>query len=137
MNVQLFVAGILSLAAAMIHGGVGDAIIRKIEPSGLPPNVFGDSAVTSLLIRVTWHLVTATFAVIGVALIVIGLQRDVDAARGVALLSATLFSAYTLLAAALVLARYGVRGLLDQPRLLRHPAPAIFITTTVLIWWGA
>ena len=136
MNVELFVAGILSVVAAAIHGGVGDAIVRRIDPSGLPSNAFGDPGVTWLLIRVTWHLMTATFAVIGIALIVVGLAPEADAARGVALLSGTLFSTYIIVAAVFVLRRYGVRGLRDQPKLLRHPGPAIFVATTALIWWG-
>ena len=137
MNIQLFVAGILSVVAAAIHGGVGDAIIRRVEPSALPSNPFGDPGVTFLLIRVTWHLVTGTFVVVGVALIVTGLDPSSAATRGVALLAGALFSAYTVLAAILVLMRYGVGGLRRQPRLLRHPGPALFVSTTVLIWWGA
>ncbi len=137
MNIQLVVAGILSLVAATIHGGVGDAIVRRIDPSALPSNPFGDPDVTFLLIRVTWHLVTGTFGVIAIALIATGLDPHSSAARGVAVVSGALFSAYTVLAALLVLVRYGIRGLRGRPRLLRHPGPALFVSTTVLIWWGA
>jgi hypothetical protein len=137
MNIQLFIAGILSLVAAAIHGGVGDAIVRRIDLSALPSNPFGDADATFLLIRVTWHLMTGTFVAIGAALIVVSLHPDADATKGVALLAGSLFSIYTLVAPALVLMRYGVGGLLDRSKLLRHPGPAIFVATTVLIWWGA
>lgn len=130
MNWALIAAGSLSLMGALIHGVVGDRIVRRIDGSLLPGNPFAGLS-TMLLIRVTWHFVTIAFAVLGIALVVVGTRPDVSAAFGVAYVAGAAFVCWSLFAFVAGFRSGGMRALKS------HPAPVIFLLTVVLIFWGA
>lgn len=135
MNVPLLLAGILSFVAAAIHGIVGDAlVVRRLDVERLPRTRFGGPTASMVMIRVSWHLVTTTFVVLGIALMVGALADDSDARRAVGILAASAFSAFGLVAMAIAIAGSTRGGFL---RLLRHPAPALFTAIAGLAWWGA
>ena len=129
MNWALIGAGFLSLMASMIHGGVGDRIIRRIDGSSLPGNPFAGLS-TMLLIRVTWHFVTIAFFVLGGALIAVGVRPDTAAATGVAYVAGAAFVCWSIFAFIAGLRSSGMRALKS------HPAPIIFLLTVFLIFWG-
>jgi hypothetical protein len=137
MNVPLLLAGVTSFAGAAIHGIVGDVLlVRRIDSGSLPSTRFGGPAASKFLIRVSWHLLTATFVVLGAAMFVCGLfvcgfDDAHDACRSTAILSASAFSAFAAITIASSVRMSGTQGL------FRHPAPAAFTVIAVLAWWGA
>ena len=132
MNIPLLVAGILAFAGAAIHGIVGDVLlVRRIDPGGLPTTRFGGPAASKLLIRVSWHLLTATFVVFGAAMSVCGLDDAHDACRRTGIVSASAFTAFAAITIGSGLRTVGPRSL------FRHPAPAAFVAIAALAWWGA
>lgn len=130
MNLPLLAAGALSLMAASIHGVVGDRIVRRIDAGALPSNPF-DGISTMLLIRVSWHLVTIAFVVLGVALVVVGIEPEIEGAKGIAYVAGAAFVSWSIFAFIAGLKNGGV-GIVKS-----HPAPLIFLLTVGLILWGA
>jgi hypothetical protein len=126
---QFLVAGVLSLVGAAVHGGAGEVLIlRKLFSRQLPSSRFGGSGATKVMIRVTWHIVTFTFAVLGSALATCGLLGPGDACRGIGLVAATSFTGF-LAVSALVALR--------PPRAaIRHRGPVVFLVVAALAWWG-
>ena len=133
MNVMLAVAAALSVAAAGIHSGVGEVIVlRRLPTEHLAPTRFGGTAVTKLLIRVTWHIVGATFLAIGIALAMCA-APGAHACAGVGFLAAASFVGFAMVAI-VETSRLGVRRI---PRMfLRHPAPLAFVVIALLAWFG-
>jgi hypothetical protein len=132
VNIPLLLAGVLSFAGAAVHGIVGDALlVRRIDPASLPRTQFGGPAASKFLIRVSWHLLTATFVVLGAAMFVCGLDDAHDACRRTGIVGASAFSAYAAITIASGLRTVGPRSL------FRHPAPAAFVAIAALAWWGA
>jgi hypothetical protein len=132
MNVPLLFAGLVSFGGAAIHGIVGDVLlVRRIDPGSLPSTRFGGPAASKFLVRVSWHLLTATFVVLGAAMFVCGFHEAHDACRSTAILCASAFSAFATITIASTIRMSGPRGL------FRHPAPAAFTVIAVLAWWGA
>jgi len=130
MNIPLALAGVLALAGAAVHGIVGGRLVRRIDPKLLPPSPIGGPGSTFTLIEVSWHLVTLTFLLSGVALLWIGAMKDPQIVRGVGAFLLALYSAFAMLAVGAALAR-------RASGLLRHPAPIGFCVAAALIWWGA
>jgi hypothetical protein len=134
MNVPFAIAGVLALAGAAIHGGVGEAlVVTKLRTEMLSPTRFGGPSFTKLMIRATWHITTLAFVVIGSAMLVCSPAGSSDACRGIGQLAAISYAAFGALAAGLVASR-GPRALLRALR--RHPAPLVFVSVAVLAWWG-
>jgi hypothetical protein len=105
--------------------------VRKLSPAALAPSRFGGPRMTMAMIHVTWHIATAAFLSVGVALLVAGVALDGDAARAVGLVGAGAFTGFAAVALA-------IGGAGQSPRaLLRHPGPAGFVATAALAWWGA
>lgn len=129
MNWPLFAAGFLSLIAASIHGIVGDRILRRIDEEMLPGNPFPGLS-TFLLIRVSWHFVTIAFLVLGVSLVAVGLDPEIDGARGVAYVAGAAFACWSTFASIAGVRHGGVRVV------KAHPAPLIFLLTVGLIFLG-
>jgi hypothetical protein len=124
------VAGCLALMGSAIHGGVGDAIVRRIDDEKLPGNPFAGIS-TKLLIRVTWHFVTIAFFVLGVALVWIGVTPHGSEVRGVAYVAGACFFCWAVFTLTAGFRRGG--GL----RAFRaHPGPIVFVLTVILIAWG-
>jgi hypothetical protein len=132
VNIPLLIAGVLSFVGAAIHGIVGDVLlVRRIDPGGLPSTRFGGPAASKFLIRVSWHLLTATFVVLGAAMVVCGFDDSHDACRRTGILAGSAFSAFAAITIVSGVRAIGPRGL------FRHPAPAAFTVIAVLAWWGA
>jgi hypothetical protein len=80
------------------------------------------------MIRVTWHIVTLTFAAMGSALATCGFLGPGDGCRGIGVVAASSFTGFLALAVVVVLQR---------PRtLFSHPGPLLFLTVAALAWWG-
>lgn len=129
MNWPFVVAGCLSLLGCVVHGGVGDRIVRRIDNEQLPGNPF-TGITTRLLIRVTWHFTTIAFLVLGVGLVAIGIAPDRPEARGVAYLAGAAFACWAMFALIAGFARAGARAFFS------HPGPIVFVVTVVLIVVG-
>ena len=130
MSWQLVLAGALALFGAGIHGWVGDRIVRRIADDALPRNRF-EGISTKFLIRVTWHITTLAFLVLGVGLVWVGLAPRAAAATGVAFVAAAAFLSWSVLAFAAGFKHGGMQVFRS------HPAPAIFLLTAGLAAWGA
>jgi len=126
---QFLVAGALALVGAAIHGGAGEVIVlRPLFSGALPSSRFGGPAATRVMIRVTWHVVTLTFAAFGVALATCGFLGPGDACRGIGVVAASSFTGFVALSAVVVL---------QHPRaVIRHRGPLVFLVVAALTWWG-
>ena len=132
MNVALLLAGVLSFVAAAIHGIAGDVlVVRRLEVGTLPSTPFGGPAASKLMIRVSWHLVTTTFAILGAGLVACAFDGAQDACRRTVILVASAFSAFAFITIAAALWANGPAGL------FRHPAPTALTAIAVLAWWGS
>lgn len=129
MNWPLIAAGALSLTGSLVHGVVGDRIVRRINEATLPGNPFKGVS-TMLLIRVTWHFVTIAFLVLGSALVVVGTKPDLSAASGVAYVAGAAFACWSVFALVAGFRRGGIRVFKS------HPGPIIFVLNVALISWG-
>jgi hypothetical protein len=134
MNVQFAIAGALSLIAAAIHGGAGEAlVVRKLHREALSPSRFGGPSMTMVMIRATWHITTLAFAVIGASLAVCAPGSPSQACAGIGRLAAIAFASFAVLAIGL-----GIAAGPRWPRaLMRHPGPLIFVLVAVLAWRGS
>ena len=130
MNTQFLIAGVVALVAAGIHGVAGEMLIlRRLSAGELPSSRFGGPGATMVMIRVTWHIVSATFLAFGLALTTCAFGAQGGSCRNVGLLAAGSFTAY--LALSVWIALQGPRALLS-----RHRAPVAFLVVAVLAWWG-
>lgn len=135
MNVQFAIAGALALVAAAIHGGLGEAVVvTKLRTETLLPTRFGGPTMTKLMIRVTWHVATLAFLVIGAALEVCAPSGSPTACTGVGPVAAISFASYALLAMGLAIAANGPKAVRTMRR---HPGPLIFVAIAVLAWSGS
>ncbi|MGH2793733.1 MAG: hypothetical protein ACRDKG_05465 [Actinomycetota bacterium] len=135
MNVPFAIAGALSLMAAAIHGGVGERlVVTKLRTEVLAPSRFGGPGMTKLMIRVTWHIATLAFLVIGSAMVACTPAGSSQSCRAVGHLAAISFGSFAVLAIGLAVAAQRAR----TPRtLLRHPGPLAFVAVACLAWWGS
>jgi hypothetical protein len=135
MNVPFAIAGALALVAAFIHGAAGEAlVVTKLRTEVLSPTPFGGASFTKLMIRVTWHITTIAFAVIGSAMAVCAPGGSGEACRGVGRVASISFTGFAALTFGLAVMSQGPRSLLRTVR--RHPAPVIFVLVAALAWWG-
>jgi hypothetical protein len=132
MSWPILTAGALGLLAAAIHGGVGEwLLLRKIPRDTLPATLSGSPATSWLMVWVSWHIVTATFALTGLALVYVGTHAGTAMAPGVAMLAGVLYACF----AAFVVASAASSG--EPLALIRHPAPIGLSAIAVLTLWGA
>lgn len=130
MNPQFLAAGLLAIAAAAIHGGAGEVLLlRNVSVAHLPSSRFGGPIATMVMIRVTWHVATLTFAVIGFGLMTCGFLGTGDSCRGIGVMAGSSFSGFFLLAI--------VMGLRGGMRLFGHKGPLAFLVVAALAWWGS
>lgn len=129
MTPQFILAGVMALAAAAIHGALGEAlVVRPLFARELPSSRLGGPAATRIMIRVTWHIATLTFAALGSALATCGFLGPGDACRGIGVVAASSFTGFVALSVAVAL---------PNPRaLIRHKGPLAFLAVAVLAWWG-
>ena len=132
MNIPLFLAGVLAVAAAGIHGIAGDLLVlRKLWHGPLPSTRFGGAGMTKAMVHVTWHITTFAFLAVGIGMIVAAAVLDGDAADALAWFCAAAFTGFAAVAVGL--------GSAGQPLRagLRHPGPIVLAGTAALAWWGA
>lgn len=133
MNAALVVAGALTLLAAAIHGGVGEAlVVRKLSPPALPPTRFGGAQMTKTMIQASWHITTVAFFATGLALVLAGTTLEGDAQQAIGVLGAAASTGF----AAVVLALGVTQGHFIRTA-RRHPAPLVLTLAAVLAWLGA
>jgi hypothetical protein len=133
MSAPLFVAGILGVLAAAVHGAGGELlVVRKLAVDALPSSRFGGPRMTKAMIHVTWHVTTFAFLASGAAMLVAATALDGDVRLAVGILGAVAFTGFGLIA-------MGIGGAyMRSPRgLLTHPGPLILSSTATLAWWGA
>ena len=132
MNGPLFIAGLLALVAAAIHGLAGDRlVVRKLFQGTLPRTRLGGPGMTKAMIHATWHITTFAFFAAGVGMVVAASALDGDAAQALGIFTAAAFTGYAAVAAGLGVASHGPRAL------LQHQGPALMGATAALAWWGA
>ena len=132
MNVPLFLAGLLALVAAGVHGIAGELLVlRKLWRDRLPSTQFGGAAMTKAMVHVTWHITTFAFLAVGVGMIVSAAVLEGDGADALAWFSAAVFTGFAAVAVGL--------GSAGQPLRagMRHPGPVVLAGTAALAWWGA
>lgn len=135
MNLPFAIAGALALLGAAIHGVAGEAlVVTKLHTKVLSPTPFGGPTMTKLMIRVTWHITTLAFVVIGSAMVACATAGSSQACGGVGRLAAISYASFATLAVGLG-ATQGPRDLLRTLR--RHPAPLVFVLVAGLAWWGS
>jgi hypothetical protein len=132
MNTPLFIAGLLALVAAAVHGVAGELlVVRKLWQGPLPSTRFGGAGMTRSMIHATWHITSFAFLVAGVGMIVSATALDGDAADVLAWFTAAAFTGYAAVAVVLGAAK-------QRPRaMLQHPGPVVLGLTAALAWWGA
>jgi hypothetical protein len=96
--------------------------------------LLGGASFTKLMIRVTWHITTIAFAVIGSGMAACAPAGSSEACRGVGRVASISFTGFAALAVGLAVTSQGPRALLHVLR--RHPAPLIFVLVAALAWWG-
>ena len=132
VDAPLIAAGSLALLGAAVHGAGGEVlVVRKLSPAALPPTTFGGPTMTMAMIHASWHLTTAAFAAVGVAMILSGSVLDGDAARAVAVVGAVASTGFAATVVAL-----GLASVRSPRAVLRHPGPPILTLTAALAWWG-
>jgi hypothetical protein len=137
MNVPLLVAGSLSLLAAAIHGGAGEVlVVQKVSPGALPPSRFGGPGLTKTMIRVSWHLATAGFVTVGVALVLAGTALHGDTARAVGIVAAAAATSFALIILTGAFTHVPRALTARDHRVLLHPGPVLLVAVAVLAWTG-
>jgi hypothetical protein len=130
VNAFLVAAGVISILMAAGHTTIGARwVLPRLADESLPHSPFGGGAMTSVFIRVTWHVVGIMLLTVGVVLSVLArgsLGADgAVAVRGVG----AMFAASTLMVLWLVRRRP-----LD---LLRAPMWVLFVAEAGLCGVGA
>jgi hypothetical protein len=132
VNTPLFVAGLLALVAAAVHGVAGELlVVRKLFHEPVPPTRLGGPRMTRAMVHATWHITTFAFLAAGAGMVVSAAVLDGDAAKGIAISSAAAFTGFAAIAAGLGTAQGSPRAL------LRHPGPIVLSGAAALAWWGA
>ena len=72
MDVLLSSPGSIAVVSAPIHAVGGETLMRRVSPEMLPPEGSGGRRQTKMEIHVNWQLVTITFLVVGVGLLLSG-----------------------------------------------------------------
>lgn len=131
-NVAYMVAASLSLLAAAVHGFVGERlVVQRLNVGSLPRTPFGGPGGSMVMIRVSWHIVTLTFAAMGGALLLCSVVPLGTSCDGIGRLVSVSFLGFLILAVAVALARR------DHRLIQKHPAPLAFAAVAILAWLGS
>ena len=78
MDVGILLAAVAATTATVVHGGVGHRwMTQQLHAVELPPStLFGDADVGLRVFLMTWHAVTAVFAVSAAALYLLAFTGD-------------------------------------------------------------
>ncbi len=131
MNIPLFLAGLLSALAALIHPVAGEyLLVRHLQSSQLVTTPFGDGDISRRILRVVWHVATLDFFLSAVVLFIMALTDLIPQSQYIARFIALHFLGYTLLI-------WGVAGRRFFYVLLHVPQWLLLLSIGVLAWWGA
>ena len=131
MNVPLFLAGLLAVVGAGIHGLGGERwVLRKLWHEPLPPTRLGGPRMTKAMVHVSWHLATFAFLAAGIGMVVTASVLDGDAAEALGIFTAATFTGFAAIA-------LGVGGAGNPRAVLRHGGPLVLSAAAALAWWGA
>ena len=127
MNTWFLISAALIVCAGTIHSSLGEfLILTRMNPEHLPTTPFGGKAMTFQLLRGTWHLLTAVWLALAIALVLLAQTPGDPRGASVGYLVAALFAVL------------GVGMIVRDPRmLLRHPAPALFLAIATTAWLGS
>ena len=130
MNLPLFIAGLLALAGATVHGLGGELwVLRKLWQESLPSTRLGGPRLTRSMIHVTWHITTFAFLAAGVGMLVSASILDGETADAVGISSAVAFTGFAAVTLGL--------GVAKNPRaVFQHQGPLVLSATAALAWWG-
>ena len=132
MNVPLFLAGLLAVVAAGVHGLGGELLVlRKLWKEALPSTRFGGRAMTKAMLHVTWHIATFAFLATAVGMILSATVLEGDSADALGWFCAGAFTGFALIAIVLGSGKQPLRAG------MRHPGPYVLAATAALAWWGA
>jgi hypothetical protein len=91
---------------------------------------------TKLMIRVTWHLTTMAFVIVGCALVLSGSVLHGDTARGIGLLAAVASTGFAALIVGSAVAQAPRYLAGTERRMMLHPGPILVTAVAVLAWVG-
>jgi hypothetical protein len=129
MNVYLLAAGVLCFALAVGHTVIGAIwVLTRLSTDSLPRTPFGGGAMTSVFIKVTWHVVGITLVSLG-GLLVLFAGTALDHAEALAVRGIGLTFA-TMTVTILWLERH------RPTTLIRAPMWVLFVAVAALCWWG-
>ena len=130
MDVELAVAGLISVALALGHTTVGVVwVLPHLTEERLPSTPFGSSSMTLAMVRVTWFIVTIFALASGGLLITLAW----DAAADPKMLTLRWFAAMWLVATVMALS-IAWRGVRSIRNILRLPVPLLWVVVAVLCW---
>jgi hypothetical protein len=127
MNVELGIAGLISVALGLGHETLGLVwVLPGLTEERVPGTRFGPPSMTVSMVRVTWHIVTIFAMAAGGLLMTLAWSEAADPRT----LLLRWFAAMWIVAAAMAfwVARVRVRNL------LRLPVPLLWVVIAVLLW---
>ena len=133
MNVELGIAGIISIALALGHESLGFRwVLPGLTEEHLPKTPFGPKSMTVSMIRVSWHIVGIFAFSTGGLLLTLALIEAANPKTVLLRWFAGMWVAAT--GMAFWIARPNPRNL---RHLLRLPVPLLWLVIAVLLWRGS
>lgn len=130
MDVELGIAGLLSVALALGHETLGVVwVLPAVTDEHLPRTPFGPPAMTAATIHASWHIITVFVLALGILLMMMAWDADADPKR---LLLRVLAVAW--LGVAAVAISVGLRRVRRPRDFIRLPVPVFFVVVAVLCW---
>jgi hypothetical protein len=130
MSIELFIAGVISVALAIGHTTIGVVwILPHLTDDQLPRTPFGPSSMSVSMIRVSWFIITIFALASGGLLINLSLETGADPQ----MLLLRWFAAMWL-AAAVMAVTIALRKTRSIRSLQRLPVPMLWVVIAVLCW---
>lgn len=130
MDVEIAIAALLCALLGLGHWALGRRwVLPGLAQVDLPPTPFGPAALSTAMLRFTWH--TVTVLLLGFAGLLAALAVG-DASDTRALLLRWFFAVWV---AATALAVWQIRR--RPASVLRFPVPVLFLALAVLFWVGS
>ena len=130
MDVELGLAGVLCVLLALGHATLGLVwVLPGVRGDALPKTPFGPPGMTAATLHATWHIVTVFALSVGVILLTLALDAQVDVKSVLLRVFAAMWFGIAVVATWVALRRA------RNPRhLLRLPVPVFFLLVAVLCW---
>ena len=127
MDIELGIAGLISVAVALGHETLGLAwVLPSLTEEHLPKTPIGPRSMTVGMVRVTWHIVGIFALAVGAVLLTLAWAEGADPKLVVLRWFAVMWLAAT------VMAVWVVRPAVRQ--LWRLPVPMLWVVVAVLCW---